>query len=577
MNISKGKITLAVATALLMGGCASSHSPEVAKAIAEHEKAFEGGYDEQVKKIKPYRYEIGREHNNIRFLNVNDYEIIAEDERRLPSQFNLPATIKDNADGEKTIFTLDSFAAMIYQTAGIVLDVSSPDLKVLAKNNKDDQNGIGNADGLGLPTPQLQGVRNDSAQQYDQAQQLLGVQAKTNSNRDGLKLKHFEYSGDLRGLLDYVSILNGIKWKYDEDAKRAFMYAYDTESFFIHDFSDDMKLDSEVTTETQQDTESTNGGSSKEMARTATLNSWKNIKEDITSMLSEDTGRAGFDRKYGQVTVTDSDFVLNQVKKYVQKKNDAFGKEITLDIRFIQFSYTEGDNKSISQNYLNDRLQNNILGSFDLEFGTGALSPNISSNLGTLQEMMSGNFLTLATESQQILLGMLNSIGTAKTSFKTQVEVLNNDSISDQKVINQEYIDSIERSNYGDENSNESITTEKGVAVDGFNLTARPRIAGDEIILNYTINSADFLNLDDAGLGNGLEGVSLKRDGSSVVDQTVKLKNGIPKIVKFTHQDDETVDSQGLFDHSFWFLGGNEDLSKNKNATIVTITAYYNN
>ena len=105
-------------------------------------------------------------------------------------------------------------------------------------------------------------MRNDSAQQYDQAQQLLGVQAKTNSNRDGLKLKHFEYSGDLRGLLDYVSILNGIKWKYDEDAKRAFMYAYDTESFFIHDFSDDMQLDSEVTTETQQDTESTNGGSS---------------------------------------------------------------------------------------------------------------------------------------------------------------------------------------------------------------------------------------------------------------------------------------------------------------------------
>ena len=92
-----------------------------------------------------------------------------------------------------------------------------------------------------------------------------------------------------------------------------------------------------------------------------------------------------------------------------------------------------------------------------------------------------------------------------------------------------------------------------------------------------TINSADFLNLDDAGLGNGLEGVSLKRDGSAVIDQTVKLKNGIPKIVKFTHQDDETVDSQGLFDHAFWFLGGNEDLSKNKNATIVTITAYYNN
>lgn len=577
MNMSKGKISLAVAAVILLGGCSSSHTPEVAKAIADTEQAFEGGYDEQVKKIKPYRQEIGREHNDVMFLDVNNYEIIAEDERRLPSQFNLPVVIKDNVKENPAQFTLDSFAAMVYRTSGVVLDVSSPDLQILAKNKQGDGIGPTQGSGLGLPTPQLQGVRNDSSQEFDQAQQLLGDTQSAGSDRDELKLKHFEYKGDLRGLLDYVSILNGIKWKYDEDAKRAFMYAYDTESFFIHDFSDDMQLDSEITTETQQDTESTTGGSTKETSRTATLNSWDNIKEDINNMLTDGTGRAGFDRKYGQITVTDSDFVLNRVKQYVKKKNDAFGKEVILEIRFIQFSYSEGDNKTISQNYLNDRLQNNILGSFDMNFGTGPMSPNIGANLSTLQEMMSGNFLTLATESQEILLGMLNNIGTAKTSFKTQVEVLNNDSISDQKVTNQEYIDSIERSNYGDNNSSESISTEKGIAVDGINLTARPRVVGDEILLNYTISSSDFIGLDDAGLGNGLEGVSLKNEGSFNIDQTVKLKNGIPKIVKFTHQDDETVDSQGLFSHNTWFLGGNEDLNKTKNAIIVTITAYYDN
>ncbi|MEG3764895.1 hypothetical protein [Alteromonas sp. 14N.309.X.WAT.G.H12] len=574
---NKTKISLAIAGAILLGGCANTHSPDVSKALSDVEKEFEGGYDEQVKKIRPYRNEIGREHNEVSFLDVNDYEIISEDDRRLPTQFDLSVVIGDDIEGEPDLFTLDSFAAMIYKTTGIVVDVSSPDLSVLSKNKKKEGASLNSSSELGSPTLRAQGVRSDSVQSYNPAQDVLGGEKSNDNDRDELKLKHFEYNGDLRGLLDYVSILNGIKWKYDEETKRAYMYAYDTKSFFIHDFSDDMELTSEITTTTDQDTDSTSGGSSKTTTRSSDLKSWDNIKDDVENMLTDGVGRAGFDRKYGLITVTDSDFVLNRVKNYVDKKNQAFGRTVILDIQFIQFTYSEGDDKSISQASLNDSLESNILGSFDLDLGTGPMAADISGNLSTLQEMMSGNFLTLATESQEILLGMLNSIGTAKTSFKTQVEILNNDSISDQKVTNQEYIDSIERSTYGDDDDSDSYSTEKGVAVDGVNLTARVRIVGDEILLNYTISSSDFYGLDDAGLSSGLEGISLKNEGSLNLDQTVTLKNGIPKIVKFTHENDETVDSQGLFSHMTWFLGGNEDLDVSKSATIVTVTAYYDN
>ena len=575
MNLLKGKIAAAVALAIVLTGCSSTHTPEVAKALDDVEKTFEGGYDEQVKPYRPYRDLIGKEHNNIVFLDVDNYDVIEEDERKLPVKFN--KVVKINNDKEDSVkFTLDNFAAMLFKTSGVTLDVSSPDLKILAKNSENEDE-LGQPAGIGLPIAQLQGVRNDSAAQYDAVDQLVaGPQAEL-SARDSLTLKKFNYSGDVRGLLDYVAIANGIKWKYDEDAGKAYMYAFETEFFELYDFNDDVQLDAKITTDTQQTTENTTGGSSKNISRTSELNAWDDIQDDVKNMLTEDIGRASFSRKYGMITVTDSDFVLNRIKKYVDKKNVVFGKEVILEIRFIQFSYTEGDNKSISQNYLNSNLQNNLLGSFDMEFGTGSLSPNIGSNLSALQEVMSGNFLTLATESQEILLGMLNNIGTAKTSFKTQVEILNNDTFADQKVTNQEYIDSIERSNYGDENSSESITTEKAVAVDGLNLTARPRIIGDEILLNYTISNSDFISLDDAGLGSSAEGVQLKREGAFNIDQTVKLKNGIPKVVKFTHDDDESVDSQGLFSHFAWWLGGNEDLNKTKNAIIVTVTAYYNN
>jgi type IVB pilus formation R64 PilN family outer membrane protein len=574
MQLLKRKIAASVALAIMLTGCSSTHTPKVAKALDDVEKTFEGGYDEQVKPYRPYLDLIGREHTGAVFLDVDNYDVIEEDERKLPVKFNKPVKIK-NTDEDSKVFTLDEFAAMLFKTSGVTLDVSSPDLKILIKNKEGEENS--DAGGIGFPTPQLQGVRNDSAAQYDAVNDLVAGPPKETSDRDALTLKKFDYAGDVRGLLDYVSIANGIKWKYDESAGKAYMYAYETEFFELHDFNDDITLDAEITTDTQQTTDNTTGGSSKNITRASELNAWEDIKDDINNMLTEDVGRASFSRKYGMVTVTDSDYVLNRIKKYVDKKNDVFGKEVILEIRFIQFSYTEGDNKSISQNYLNSNLQNNLLGSFDMEFGTGSLSPNIGSNLSALQEVMSGNFLTLATESQEILLGMLNNIGTAKTSFKTQVEILNNDTFADQKVTNQEYIDSIERSNYGDENSSESITTEKAVAVDGLNLTARPRIIGDEILLNYTISNSDFISLDDAGLGSSAEGVQLKREGAFNIDQTVKLKNGIAKVVKFTHEDEESVDSQGLFSHFAWWLGGNEDLNKTKNSIIVTITAYYNN
>lgn len=566
-------ISAAVASVLL-AGCSSSHSPKIQKSIDESKEIFEGGFQSQVQKYKPYRAEIGKIHTDRSYHDINNYQIIQKDERKLPEVFS-ESTINKRPDSEAQ-YTVDEFSALIYESFGIILDVSSPDLNSLAENN-DTQPVFDTPNTRArLPQPNV-GITGDSTGNFEAVNNLLEDDAKSKGSRDNLKLKKFSYEGTLKGMLDYVSQLNGLKWKYDEEFNKAYLYAYDTKTFKIFENGDDIKISSSITTDATQDTENTSGGSERELTRDVEIKTWDEIKESVNNIVSDEFGKATFNTKSGLITVRDSDYNLSQVRDYVKQLNDINSTNITVQFKIIQFEYTDGDNHQINQSYLNDGLQNNLLGSFDLNYGTGSLSPDILGNLGAFQELVQGNYLSIATDSHQFLMGFLNEIGTAKVAYETQVEVLNNDINVEQKQRTEEYIASIERSNNLEGTSSESISTERDVGVDGINVSLMPKIVGDKIMVKYAVNSSDFIGLKDAGLGSGLEGIKLKTQTALNLDNTATVINGVPKVVKFTQNSEDSTTSQGMFDDFFWFLGGSETRSENQSATIVTITAYYNN
>lgn len=552
---------IALSVLTVLGGCSSSHSSKTQAIMDKVTDNLDGGFEERVKEIEPVRSVIGQVKKGPAYHDVNNYSLIETDDRRLPSSFDKPVFISD----ENEPYTVDSFSALLYSAYGIVLDVSSPDLDVLAEAKDDQQPSVASP---------FANITADSAGEYSESEQ---GETKSTS-RDELTLKPFKFKGTVKELLDYVTILNGIKWKYDNDFKKAYMYANETREFFIYDFGDEVETSTKITTTTSQEADSTSGGSQKEVSRENNVDAWKEITESISSMLSPDgKGKASFDRKTGLVVVTDSDYALSRINKYVDRLNDSSSKEIVIQYRVIRFKYDEKTGKGINQNYLNEGLQNNLFGSFDLQYGTGGLSPNISGNLGAFQEIMGGNFLTLANQSHEMLMGFLNSIGTANLAYENQVPILNNDIYTHQGGENQEYISSIERSTISSGVGQENITTKKDVAVDGVNMTLLPRITGDRIKVKYSISNSDFIGLTEAGLGAGNEGVQLKNDSSLDIDHTAQLKNGVPRVIQFIHEKEDSADSQGMFDHGFWFLGGNENRTQTKSAIIVTMTASYNN
>lgn len=567
-------LTAALFTTVLVG-CSSTHSPEFRDAQERVSKATEGDFDEKVKAITPGRGEIGRIHSGVAYHDVNDYSLIQRDDRKLPALFLQPITMLENGKP----YTVDEFSALIYRSSGVILDVSSPDLRRLAAEMSGDVGNSSNVEAFAIPTPdefaQSLGVAADSTGEFQVVNDLAKPVAKSD-NRDTLKLKSFSFQGNMKEMLDYVALLNGLKWRYDPQSNKAYLYVKETREFFVHDFGSNRKIKSNIKTASKQESEAASGGSSMSHSRDLDVDTWKQITESVNGMIGDGGNMTG-DQKTGMLLVTADDHTLSKVDRYIRALNDVTSKPITLQYRMVRVKYNETDFKGINQNYLNTQLKNGAFGNFTMEAGAGSLSANISGNKATMASLAQGNYLALANDSFQALMGFLNSVGTAELAYETQVIVPNNEVYTHQGGNNQEYISSIQRSNFREGGGQENITTETDVAVDGVNLMLHPRIAGDKVMVNYSVANSDFISLDDAGLGNGLEGVKLKRDSSLFFENAANLSNGQTEIVKIVSETEETTNTQGFMDHALWFLGGNENRQSDKSVIIMTLTAYYNN
>lgn len=569
--MKKSLTALAVASVVLTAGCSSSHGPSFERAQERVAKVTDATFDENVKDITPTRFPVGEVVHGTAYHDVNNYSFIEKDERNLPAAYDEPVFISANDDGSNPEYTVDEFAAMLYKLYGVILDVSSDDLKVLSAATEDDQ-----PPSILQPSIIPQGVVSDAAADYQVPEQSTAN--KPTSSRDQLFLKPFKFEGKVRDMLDYVATLNGLKWKYNQEFGRAYLYAYETREFMVYDFSAERQQQNTITTTSKQQSESTQGGSSKSYTKQSNVKPWDELKDNVESMLEgSEYSSATFNEKTGMVIVKANDYTLSRVSSYIDKMNTLTTTDITVDYRMIRVRYSESDIFQINANFLNEGLSNNMFGDFSMSAGMGEMSPNISGNLSTLQELAGGNFLTLATDSFQGLFGYLNSVGTAELSYETQVNTPNNELYTHQGGSNEEYISSIERSTTTSTTSQENLSTKKDVAVDGISMTILPRIAGDQIKLDYDISASDFIALKDAGLGNGLEGIKLRQDSSLDLSGSAILENGVTRVVKVIHERDETTDAQGPIDKALYFLGGKQNRSKNHSAIIVTITAYYNN
>lgn len=575
-------ITASVLTALT-AGCSSSHSPSFDKAHQGAKRESDKTFEERTDGLVPQRSVIGQVHKGIQYHDVNNYSLVDKDTRRLPDTFNEKANIRDRNAG----YTVDEFAALLYESYGIVLDVSSPDLWQLAGEDIADIRGKSGRKKNVTASPDVQAfpaVGADATGDYTELARMLSADDISSSgngmskSRQDLKLKRFSFNkGSVREMLDYVAIMNGLKWRYDPSFKRAYLYVYDTREFFVHDFSRsrDRKLQT-TSGSNQKDDSGGTAKSSTQFSETENFDAWKNITDTVDAMLSGSGGTASYNQKTGMIVVSDNDQTLSRINNYIDKINKISNTEVVIQYHMIRVTYKESDFKGINQGFLNEKMHSTALGNFSMKGSLGEFGADPYGNASAFASSTGGNLLAIANKQFETLLGFLNTVGTTSISYQTHVNVRNNESYYHQGARNKQFIDEVTKQSYREGGGEDNLTFKKGEATDGVYISLTPRIAGDRISIDYGIVDSDITGFDPAGLGNGLEAVTLKGDAILSFKNSAVLRNGEVRVLQVIEEVSDNTEAQGPVDHALWFLGGKESREKEKTAIIVTLSAYYN-
>lgn len=546
---------LAATLAVALAGCSSTHSGSFSAVNDDAVKSVDSTVESLKDELKPQRQVLGKEYRNRGYVDPNNYDIGIVNTRKLPQVFQNESHMQSNEDSPMSI---EQFAAEVFEAYKVIVDVSDPELQ----RSSDNQSANGSSTGLGVTadiTGSIQPLEPTSAEQ-------------SNFDKPLMKLKNFEFTGTLEEMLDYVTVLNNLKWKFNPDNGKVYLIKHEIATFAVYDFAHDRTLNSTITTQTKVDGGDASGGSQKQFEQKETLSPWEDIKNTVETMIG-DNGSASFDRKSGLINVSSSDYIISRVENYINKINDASSQEINIAFHLVRVIVDEGNEKSINVSYLNNLLK----GKYAIDAGLGELSPNILGNSASLQEVTKGNFLTIGDGTFQALIGALNTIGTAKVDAYDYVEMLNNEVYNNQGSKNQEYIASIESTPSNTDNGEDTVSTERDVAVDGLNLSLKPRVIGDRIVLDYSISSSTFDGFVDAGLGSALEGVKLKTESTLDLSHKAILRNGQTRVLVASAKEESTSNSEGPLDHKLWFMGGNESDAVKKEFTLITVTASYKN
>lgn len=536
LNIKKTTLAIAVGSVAL-SGCSSTHSEKYNEQKEDSQRTmvdFEKAKEDLAPKEKP----LSRIVNDF-YVDVAPMEIIQEDKNDLPSIFHHEFTVY-----AKDPMKLEDLAAEIYGRTGLSLDFINNE-KVVENDGSESTE----EDDFESQTPYY----NPSSE--GDIEEIIYEDERVEEEDDTLYIDH---SGSLKQLLDFVAIKKGVKWKFDQSTSKIFVYKYDTRTFTIVGFGEEIEKKSKITTSMEGDQSSDSGqGSSsttneQSISLTAKDDYWESVKGTINSMVSE-KGKVSFNDSQSKIIITDNDFVLADVDRIVKDLNhDAF-KEVTLKVQVVSLTMTDKRDLSASLNIqgINDKI-----------------SLSVGKDLDSLTS--SENLISFTDGTTSAFMQIFDSLGSATVENSIDAITLNNMPIPVQLTKNQSYISEITTTEDSDSGDEETEATVDQVS-EGITMTVTPKAIGQNILLDYSLNLSTIDSIEEAP---GDVKIQLPITSTKNFVQRASLKNGIPRVIATVERSLETNSSSHPFNENLWFVGGSEGVSTQKEVLMVIVTPY---
>jgi type IVB pilus formation R64 PilN family outer membrane protein len=529
-------ISISLLSVLTLTGCSgSSHSDKWEEIKGETTQAT----SVELAKTKRLMLPKAESHDHVKdefFIGYTALDIVKRNRNNLPKEFyqNISVFSKEGIKEDK-------IPEMIYKDFGIIVEfVKQKDGSV-----EEDSSLLEETPPLDLDVPAPAGL------------DIFGLSSSSEEEEE--ELIEYDFNGDLKGLLDYITIAIDKKWEYDSESQKVYFYKYRTEIFELLQAKESITKSTTITTESSSSGAGDGGtsGNSQTIQFSSELNSWDDMQNNIENMLSEDAS-SSFDPTEGTIIVTDSDYVLSGIRKYVDKINEDSSKQVLIDMRIINVKVKDEANFGMNWSAVNQAVSSSLLGG------------NLTSAFSLGSTAKSSNFLQLDNSATGMgaLFSALNEFSNFKVSNNLNATTMNNKPVPMQVVTEVTYFQSVtsETTEQGTERLVPTIATVK----EGITVTVTPKIHDQNVVLDYSMNLSVIDEIKEVGnLGAQTPVISLKN-----FTQRVIAKNGEPLIVAAFDKVNKSGGTSSPFAGDLWFLGGSEKTSEEKETVLIVITPY---
>lgn len=531
-------VSLAVITTLVLGGCSSTHTKRYEEKQNENTKKATVEFESQRNEFNRKRNQIGHVIDDRPYVNHRNMYIEKTKATNYPLNFRKEIIYSRDKD-----VGLTEFVSEIYKNTGFIVEFVVDS-------------------GESVSTSPLQGMAADSA---GQIMLPFAINNNANNNNDSSKkmqIKAFNFRGSFQEFLDYVSILNDMKWRYDEKSGKVFFFEMAIRTFYVYEQNVDVQATNNISTSVSGAGGEGGSASNRQSIQFSTRESaWNDIEKTVDTLLSS-KGKVSYNRRQGKIVVEDNDYVLSKIEDYISKVNAQATRKVTGRINVLNVKLNDANSMGLNINYLNNALESNLLGNFA---GNLSLGPALSrANFGN-------NIMGVSTESGfSALFGFLNTIGTARVNASADFNTLNNNATSFQVTANEKYIETIKRDVNGN-NGNENFSIETGELKDGITMTVTPRIVGEQVMVDFSLS----LSSNDGFAPSPIAEVQLPKTSNKNFNQTVLSNNGQTRILMAYKKENTQTSTQAPGFANLWFLGGNQSFDNNTEIVLITSTVYF--
>jgi type IVB pilus formation R64 PilN family outer membrane protein len=385
------------------------------------------------------------------------------------------------------------------------------------------------------------------------------------------------HSGALSSFLNKIAAEYNIDWEYRAGVIR--FIGFQTETFTLYSMNVGVESTSQITSAVTGGAGGASsggaaggagaGGSSAQNGTTTTISAkyWDNLDATVKAMLPGDTIYA-INRSAGTITVTGRRSALLHVREFVRDENRRLGRQVILAVKVLSVSRTHNDTYGLN---LQAAFSNALTG---ISGGLTGPTPFSVSNIGNITAGVIKNTTAHSGFAQNFqgssaVITALSEQGKVSLLTDTNVTTMNNQTAPVAVMQKQGYIKTVKTTSTTNAGTDTEIQTDE--INTGFNMNITPRVFGNnDILLNYSINLSQLLDLADKTVGNST--VQLPKINARSFMQNVRLHSGDTIVLTGFEQMSNEADDRGTGTATNFLFGGGTKGLNQKDSIVIIIT-----